>query len=86
MIDRNRKSRRTAGFRGQPGSAEDSPKAKRRRHRLPVHARLSLDDSLPANERHPLAQSAPEFRAASRVRLIAGILARLAQAAARRLD
>lgn len=83
MIDRNRKSRCVAG-RVQPGSADDAPK--RRRQRLPVHARLSLDDSLPANEHHPLAQSAPEFRAASRVRLIAGILARLAQISAGRLD
>jgi hypothetical protein len=85
MIDRNRKSRCVAG-RVQPRFADDAPKAKRRRQRLPVHARLSLDDSLPANEHHPLAQSAPEFRAASRVRLIAGILARLAQTAARGLD
>jgi hypothetical protein len=67
MSGENRKSRRTeAGV--QPGSAHDAPK--RRRQRLPVHARLSLDDSLPPNEHHPLAQSAPECRAASRLRLI----------------
>jgi hypothetical protein len=54
---------------------------KRRRGRLPVRARLLLDDSLPANETHPLAQSAPEVRAASRLRLIAGVLARMARAA-----
>ena len=83
MSGENRKSRRTEAG-AQPGSAHDAPK--RRRQRLPVHARLSLDDSLPPNEHHPLAQSAPECRAASRTRLIAGILARLAQAAARRLD
>lgn len=70
MIDRNRKSRRTES-RVQPGSAHDAPKAKRRRQRLPVHARLSLDDSLPANGHHPLAQSAPDARAASRLPLIA---------------
>jgi hypothetical protein len=73
---------RKARARGQ----SDPSAPKRRRQRLPVRANLHLDDSLPANERHPLAQSAPEFRAASRVRLIAGILARLAQTAARRLD
>lgn len=49
------------------------------RGRLPVNAALSLDDSLPPNEHHPLAASAPEVRAASRLRLIAGVLARLAR-------
>jgi hypothetical protein len=50
-----------------------------------VHARLTLDDSLPPNEHHPLAQSSPDVRAASRVRLIASILARIAQASVRRV-
>jgi hypothetical protein len=76
MIDRNRKGRRASG---QPGAAHDPPIAKRR-GRLPVHARLSLDDSLPPNEQHPLAQTSPDVRTASRLRLIAGILARLARA------
>ncbi len=58
---------------------------KRRRQRLPVHATLSLDDSLPPNDHHPLAQSAPDVRTASRVRLIAGILARIAQASVKRV-
>lgn len=82
MSGENRKSRRTeAGV--QPGSVHDAPKERRRRQRLPVHARFSLDDSLPPNEHHPLAQSSPDVRTASRVRLIAGILARIAQAAGR---
>jgi hypothetical protein len=81
MIDRNRKSRRAAGYRGQPGSTNNPPKAKRRRGRLPVQARLLLDDSLAANEHHPLAQSAPDVRALSRLGLIATILARMARAA-----
>jgi len=51
-----------------------------RRGRLPVHADLRLDDSLAANQNHPLAQTAPEIRAASRLHLIATILARLAVA------
>ncbi|MCZ2340481.1 MAG: hypothetical protein LC104_01635 [Bacteroidales bacterium] len=51
----------------------------RRRSRLPVHADVRLDDSLPANENHPLAQSSPEAREAGRLRLIAGILARMAR-------
>jgi hypothetical protein len=54
---------------------------KKRRRRLPTQAKLLLDDSLPANEHHPLAKSAPEFRDASRLRLIAGILARMARSA-----
>jgi hypothetical protein len=72
MIDRNRKDRLAAGLRGQPGSAHDSPKAKRRQVRLPAHARRSLDDSLPSSQHHPLARSAPGIRAASRLRLIEG--------------
>lgn len=70
MIDRSRKSRRTEAGK-QPGSAHDAPQAKRQRQRLPVHARLSINDSLPANEHHPLVQSSPDVRAASRARLIA---------------
>ena len=54
---------------------------RQRRGRLPVQARLLLDDSLAANEHHPLARSAPEVRAESRMRLIASILARMARAA-----
>jgi hypothetical protein len=73
MIDRNRKSRRAAGHRGQPGSAHDPPKAKARRMRLPVHTSLSLDDSLPANNHLPLAQSAAELFASSRLRPIDGV-------------
>lgn len=72
MIDRNRKSRRAAGHRGQPGSAHGLPKAKRRM-RLPVQTRLSLDDSLPANHRHALAQSATDVCAANRLRQVDGI-------------
>ena len=53
---------------------------KRRRGRLSVHADLRLDDSLAANQNHPVAQTAPETDAASRFRLIATILARLAGA------
>jgi hypothetical protein len=53
---------------------------RQRRGRLPVKARLLLDDSLAANEHHPLARSAPEVRAVSRLRLIASILARMARA------
>lgn len=85
MSDRNRKSRRTEHG-GQPRSGHDAPQEKRRRQRLPVHARLSLDDSLPPNEHHPLAESSPDLREASRVRLIARILARMAQAAVGPLD
>jgi hypothetical protein len=58
-----------------------SSEGKRRRRRLPVRANLLMDDSLAPNENHPLAASAPEVRAASRLRLIATILARLARAA-----
>jgi len=86
MSDRHRKSRGASQRGGQPRSAHDAPSPKRRRQRLPVHARFSLDDSLPANEHHPLAQSAPDVRAASRVRLIAAVLARIAQTTTRRVD
>ena len=57
------------------------PGAKARRPRLPIQAKLLLDDSLAANEHHPLARSAPEARAANRLRLIACVLARLAKSA-----
>lgn len=67
MFDRNRKNRRAAGCREQPGPSDEPPKAKRRRMRLPVHARLSLDDSLPVNG-HPLSA-----QSGSGVRLIDGI-------------
>jgi len=49
------------------------------RRRLPVRAAVRFDDTLAANERHPLAKTMPEARAASRLRLIASILARLAR-------
>lgn len=74
MSNENKKNGRKAKARGQPRPAE--PK---RRRRLPVQATLRLDDSLPANEHHPLAGSAPEVRAASRVRVIACVLVRLAR-------
>jgi hypothetical protein len=41
--------------------------------RLPVHTRLSLDDSLPANLRHPLTQSGADVCTANRLRLVDGI-------------
>ncbi len=66
-----------AGANPEPGSAEPTPRKQRRR--LPVRARLSLDDMLAANDHHPLGSSVPEVRAANRVRLIAAVLARLAQ-------
>jgi len=62
---------------------KDKP-ARRRNRRLPVQAELHLDDGLAANEHHPLASSAPEARAAGRLRLIASVLARLARGCARR--
>jgi len=68
MIDRSRKSRRAAGHRGQPGSAHDSPQAKRSM-RLPAYTRLSLDESSPANQRHALADGF----AANRLRLAGGM-------------
>lgn len=52
---------------------------RRSRRRLPVRAAVRFDESLATNDRHPLAQSTPEARAASRLRLIASILARLAR-------
>ncbi len=72
----------TDGLPGEePGQRENAPGGKRRRGRLPVKAKLLLDDSLPANEYHPLARSAPEVRAANRLRLIAAVLARMARTA-----
>ena len=62
------------------GGGEDVPHGKRKPRRLPVAAKLLLDETLAANENHPLAKSAPEARAQSRLRIIAGILARLARA------
>jgi len=41
--------------------------------RLPVHTRLSLDDSLAANQRHALAQSAADVCAANLLRLVDGL-------------
>jgi len=64
-----------------PVPPQNVPAPRQRRGRLPVQARLLLDDSLAANEHHPLAHSAPEVRAVSRMRLIATILARMARAA-----
>jgi hypothetical protein len=40
---------------------------------LPVHTRVSLDDSLPANHRHAQAQSATDVCAANRLRQVDGI-------------
>lgn len=77
----NHNNERKPKARGQTG-----PSSPKRRQRLPVRANLRLDDSLAANEHHPLGQSAPEVRGARRVRLIAAILARMAQTAVRRLD
>jgi hypothetical protein len=68
----------------KPLGQTDPAAPKRRRQRLPVRANLRLDDSLAANEHHPLAASSPEFREASRLRLIAGVLARIAGAAMKR--
>lgn len=65
--------------RSKDGSPPETALPKRRRGRLPVHADLRFDDSLAANQNHPLAQTPPETRAATRLRLIAGILARLAR-------
>ena len=58
----------------------DKPPGRKRR-RLPIRAFLHLDDSLAANEQHPLAASPPEMREASRLRLFASVLARLASTA-----
>lgn len=79
MSDRSKKGRRASKPRGQPSSGHDASTPKKRRQRLPVRARLSLDDTLAANDHHPLGQSAPDVRAANRVRLITTVLARLAQ-------
>ena len=78
MSDRSKKGRRASEPRGQPGPGHDASTPKKRRQRLPVLATLSLNDALAANEYHPLAKSAPEVRAAGRLRLIATVLARLA--------
>lgn len=78
MSRSNGKKDRKAAEGARPGSP---PAAKRRRHRLPVHADLRFDDTLAANEHHPLAATSPEVREASRLRLIACVLARMARAA-----
>lgn len=61
---------------------KDNPKPDerpvKRRSRLPVNAFFRFDESLAANPNHPLGMSSPEHREASRLRLIASILARLA--------
>jgi hypothetical protein len=46
---------------------------------LPAKATLVFDETLAANEHHPLANAAPEARALSRMKLIGSILARLAR-------
>lgn len=62
------------------GNTEPSPgDPPKRRRRLPVRAELRLDDSLAANDRHPLARTSPEHRENGRLRLIAAILARIAR-------
>jgi hypothetical protein len=61
-------------------SGGNVPNRKRKPRRLPLTAKLRLDETLAANENHPLAKSAPEARTQSRLRIIAGILARLARA------
>lgn len=82
MNEKDKPIRDESGCRGDGGRgsdpAADGPK-RNRRCRLPVQARLHLDDSLAANHHHPLADAAPETRAAGRLRLIAAILARLAR-------
>lgn len=67
----------------QDGQADPSSR-KRRRSRLPVQAKLLLDDSLAANDHHPLSATSPDVRTASRLRLFAGVLARIAGAAMKR--
>ena len=74
MSDKNKNGEQASG----PSGQSDSSAPKKRRQWLPVLAALSLDDALAANENHPLAKSAPEIRAAGRLRLIAIVLARLA--------
>jgi len=69
----------------RPERGQSDPSSrKRRRSRLPVHETLRLDDSLPANANHPLAATSPDVREASRLRLIASVLARIAGAAMKR--
>lgn len=79
MSGKNHTNGGKANGRRQP----DAASAARRRSRLPVHSDVRLDDSLPVNEHHPLARSSPEAREAGRVKLIAAVLARLAQTAVR---
>ena len=55
------------------------PFPSRRCSRLPAKATLVFDETLAANEHHPLANAAPEARALSRMKLIGSILARLAR-------
>ena len=62
---------------------ESGDKTPRRRRRLPDRAELHLDDSLAANEHHPLGNEAPEAREAGRQRIIGCVLARLARAGMR---
>ena len=62
---------------------ESGDKPPRRRSRLPDRAELHLDDSLAANEHHPLGNEAPEAREAGRQRIIGSVLARLARAGMR---
>ncbi len=69
----------------RPERGQSDPSSrKRRRSRLPVHATLRLDNSLPVNTHHPLAATSPEVREASRLRLNATVLARIAGAAMKR--
>lgn len=68
-------------LKGQTGSVHDKSGVKRQRVRLPVRATLSLNESLLANERHPLAHTPPETRDATRCKLIAAVLARIAKVA-----
>ena len=65
----------------KPRERATPPDAKRRRQRLPVLTSLRFDDALAANENHPLAATPAHVREDSRLRLIAGILARIAKAA-----
>ena len=79
-MSQNKKPRNGSG---KPDHAPDGVTPRRRR-RLPVRAELKLDDNLPANEHHPLGNSAPEARTAGRHRIIGSVLARLARAGMRR--
>lgn len=76
MSDRKQHGRRPSRPRRQTEQGQNPPK---RRRRLPTRVKMSVDDTLAANPHHPLAQAAPEVRAAGRLRIIAGILVRLAQ-------